>query len=213
MPATEQTTTHRRSVATRRASRPTEGERHGASTPPTSIFPECSMPCRSRRRSPTAESRSSTRPQPRRCPACARFFIARTSERSSVRPSGQGFDGICHERRPPFEDDVVRYYGQYVALAVADTFESAKAAADAVRVTYAKEKPNVETDLKADDDPDMVDDHVTARRKRLQSERGDRRQPLSPARRSSSTRPMSRRPKRTTPSSCRRRPRSGTATT
>ena len=42
------------------------------------------------------------------------------------------------ERRPPFEDDVVRYYGQYVALAVADTFESAKAAADAVRVTYAE---------------------------------------------------------------------------
>jgi cbb3-type cytochrome oxidase cytochrome c subunit len=25
------------------------------------------------------------------------------------------------ERRPPFEDDIVRYYGQYVALAVADT--------------------------------------------------------------------------------------------
>src|SRR5438093_5826526 len=29
---------------------------------------------------------------------------------------GQGFEGICEERRPPFEDDVVRYYGQYVAL-------------------------------------------------------------------------------------------------
>src|SRR5262245_9245811 len=41
---------------------------------------------------------------------------------------GQGFTGICVERRPPFEDDVVRYYGQYVALAVADTFETAKAA-------------------------------------------------------------------------------------
>src|SRR2546423_5792771 len=26
-----------------------------------------------------------------------------------------GFGGICEERRPPFEDDVVRYYGQYVA--------------------------------------------------------------------------------------------------
>src|SRR5437879_3596161 len=46
---------------------------------------------------------------------------------------GQGMEGICEERRPPFEDDVVRYYGQYVALAVADTFETAKAAADAVR--------------------------------------------------------------------------------
>src|ERR1700752_705907 len=57
-----------------------------------------------------------------------------------------GFDRICLERRPPFEDDVIRYYGQYVAVAVADTFESAKAAADSVRVTYAKEKPNVDTD-------------------------------------------------------------------
>src|SRR6266540_4147560 len=61
---------------------------------------------------------------------------------------GQGFEDICEERRPPFEDDVVRYYGQYIALAVADTFEAAKAAADAVRVTYIKDKPNVETELK-----------------------------------------------------------------
>jgi xanthine dehydrogenase YagR molybdenum-binding subunit len=68
---------------------------------------------------------------------------------------GPGFEGICDERRPPFEDDVVRYYGQYVALAVADTFEAAKAAADAVRVTYAREKPNVATDLKADDEPEV----------------------------------------------------------
>src|SRR6195256_299752 len=69
---------------------------------------------------------------------------------------GPGFQGIIDERRPPFEDDVVRYYGQYIALAVADTFETAKAAADAVHATYAKDKPNVETDLKADDDPDVV---------------------------------------------------------
>src|SRR6266702_8525455 len=67
---------------------------------------------------------------------------------------GPGFEGICDERRPPFEDDVVRYYGQYVALAVAETFEAAKAAADAVHVTYSKETPNVETRLDADEDPD-----------------------------------------------------------
>src|ERR1700692_1959636 len=48
----------------------------------------------------------------------------------------RGFGGICEERRPPFEDDVVRYYGQYIALAVADTFEAAKSAADAVRTTH-----------------------------------------------------------------------------
>src|SRR6266852_2069381 len=68
---------------------------------------------------------------------------------------GTEFEGICDERRPPFEDDVIRYYGQYIALAVADTFETAKAAADAVRVTYTKDKPNVATDLKADDKPEV----------------------------------------------------------
>src|SRR5712671_6643122 len=85
---------------------------------------------------------------------------------------GQGFEGVCDERRPPFEDDIVRYYGQYVALAVAETFEAAKAAADAVRVTYAKERPNVETDLKADDEPDVVATTV-APTPRVQSQRGD----------------------------------------
>src|SRR5437762_8327339 len=85
---------------------------------------------------------------------------------------GQGIDGICEERRPPFEDDVVRYYGQYVALAVADAFENAKAAADAVRVTYAKDKANVETDLTAEDDPEVVLTTFGPFH-RLQSQRGD----------------------------------------
>ena len=85
---------------------------------------------------------------------------------------GKGFEDICVERRPPFEDDVVRYYGQYVALAVADTFEAAKAAADAVGITYSKDKPNVATDLKADDDPAVVQT-TYGPEKRLQSERGD----------------------------------------
>jgi xanthine dehydrogenase YagR molybdenum-binding subunit len=85
---------------------------------------------------------------------------------------GKGMEGICIERRPPFEDDVVRYYGQYVALAVADTFETAKAAADAVRVTYSKNKPNVESDLKADDDPAVIETTYGPEH-RLQSERGD----------------------------------------
>ena len=83
-----------------------------------------------------------------------------------------GFEGITEERRPPFEDDVVRYYGQYIALAVADTFEAAKAAADAVRVTYAKETPNVDTELQADDDPELIVATFGPQR-RLQSERGD----------------------------------------
>src|SRR5215813_10627056 len=83
-----------------------------------------------------------------------------------------GFDRICLERRPPFEDDVIRYYGQYIALAVADTFEAAKAAADATRATYAKEKPNVEKRLEAGGDPDVVFTGYGPV-PRLQSNRGD----------------------------------------
>src|SRR5262249_49647975 len=82
------------------------------------------------------------------------------------------FEGICEERRPPFEDDVVRYYGQYIALAVADTFEAAKAAADAVRVTYDQDQPNVATELEADDDPDVIL-ATYGPQHRLQSQRGD----------------------------------------
>jgi xanthine dehydrogenase YagR molybdenum-binding subunit len=83
-----------------------------------------------------------------------------------------GYEGVMEERRPPFEDDVVRYYGQYVALAVAETFETAKAAADAVRVTYKAEKSNVEAHLEADDEPDVVPT-TFGPHNRLQSERGD----------------------------------------
>jgi len=83
-----------------------------------------------------------------------------------------GFAGICEERRPPFEDDVVRYYGQYIALAVANTFEAAKAAADAVRVTYDKNKPNVATDLEADDEPAVIL-ATFGPQHRVQSQRGD----------------------------------------
>src|SRR5499433_638680 len=83
-----------------------------------------------------------------------------------------GFDRVCLERRPPFEDDNIYYWGEYIALAVADTFEAAKAAADAVRATYSKEKPDVESRLEAGNDPDVV---MTAYgpMERLQSHRGD----------------------------------------
>jgi xanthine dehydrogenase YagR molybdenum-binding subunit len=86
--------------------------------------------------------------------------------------AGPGFSGICEERRPPFEDDVVRYYGQYIALAVAETFETAKAAADSVVATYAAEEPNVELHLVAEDEPDEVMT-TFGPMKRVQSERGD----------------------------------------
>src|SRR5882757_1008900 len=73
--------------------------------------------------------------------------------RSVLQPPNSG---VADERRPPLADDVIRYYGQYIALAVAETFEAAKAAADAVRATYTKEKPNVEARLEAGPDRDVV---------------------------------------------------------
>ncbi len=85
---------------------------------------------------------------------------------------GPGFSGVVDERRPPFEDDVVRYWGQYIALAVADTSENARAAAAAVRATYAKDKFNVDLDLQPDDEPDEVPATVGTV-KRLQSQRGN----------------------------------------
>jgi xanthine dehydrogenase YagR molybdenum-binding subunit len=59
-----------------------------------------------------------------------------------ARSSGVNID----ERRPPFEDDAIAYYGQYVALVVADTFEQATAAARRVKVDYADvHAPDIDT--------------------------------------------------------------------
>jgi len=65
----------------------------------------------------------------------------------------QDFTGIVDERRPPFEDDTVRYYGQYVAAVVATTFEQAVAAANAVKVTYQGEKPDLREHLESGEKP------------------------------------------------------------
>jgi len=62
----------------------------------------------------------------------------------------EDWNAFSDEDRPPFEDDIVRYYGQYVAVAVAETFEQATAAAEAVKVSYIEKKPNVDTHLSAD---------------------------------------------------------------
>jgi len=64
-----------------------------------------------------------------------------------------GFSGIIDERRPSFEDDTIRYYGQYVAAVVALTYEQAIAAAKAVKVTYNAEKPDVRKHLEVDEKP------------------------------------------------------------
>ncbi len=62
-------------------------------------------------------------------------------------PPSTGFTLIIDEKRPPFEDDTIRYYGQYVAVVVAQTVEQARAAAESVKVTYNKENPNTNVKL------------------------------------------------------------------
>ncbi len=62
--------------------------------------------------------------------------------------------GAIDEARPAFADDTIRYYGQYVALVVAETFEEAVAAAACVRVIYAAvDPPAVSLELSPHDEP------------------------------------------------------------
>ncbi|WP_227244984.1 xanthine dehydrogenase family protein molybdopterin-binding subunit [Paraburkholderia caribensis] len=78
------------------------------------------------------------------------------------RISGNSMEtGFVDEARPPFDDDVIRYYGQYVAAVVAETFEAASNAAAAVKVGYDRTAHDVSDELEAKGEP-----HV-------QSERGD----------------------------------------
>jgi xanthine dehydrogenase YagR molybdenum-binding subunit len=76
--------------------------------------------------------------------------------------------GRNSENRPPFEDETVYYWGQYVAAVVAKTFQQAQAAAARVKVTYDSQEFNVATDL---------DDHLPGEGKpggaKVLSHRGD----------------------------------------
>src|SRR5690606_18242367 len=54
------------------------------------------------------------------------------------------------ERLHVFQDDRVLFYGQPVAVVVADTLDGAERAAAALRITYAAERPVVDpSDAKA----------------------------------------------------------------
>jgi xanthine dehydrogenase YagR molybdenum-binding subunit len=55
--------------------------------------------------------------------------------------------GRNSESRPPFEDETVYYWGQYVAAVVAETFQQAQAAAAAVHVEYEPAKFSVDSSL------------------------------------------------------------------
>jgi len=77
-------------------------------------------------------------------------------------PDGQRV-GRISETRGPLEDNTIGYWGQYVALVVADSFQQAQAAAAAVKVDYDVQKPNVS--------PELNDEHALSQR--VDSKRGD----------------------------------------
>ncbi len=68
----------------------------------------------------------------------------------AVNPAEQRNAGIIviGEDLPPLQDNKVHYYGQFVAVVVAETYEQARRAAALVEITYAKEKPA--SDLKTE---------------------------------------------------------------
>jgi xanthine dehydrogenase YagR molybdenum-binding subunit len=68
---------------------------------------------------------------------------------------GFASDARIDEKRPPFEDDTVYYYGQYIAVVVADTFEQATAASGAVKVNYSTSQPDVRTEMSAENTPSV----------------------------------------------------------
>jgi xanthine dehydrogenase YagR molybdenum-binding subunit len=80
-------------------------------------------------------------------------------------PPAAGMSLILDERRPPLEDDQVRYYGQYVAVVVADTMEQARAAAEAVKVKYNREQPDAHSR--------MLGSALTTEKPDEKSKRGD----------------------------------------
>ena len=118
------------------------------------------------------ESSSSTRPRPRRCPACARSFIARTSARSSARSWGRASKASATSAARRSKTTSFATTASTSRWPWRTRSRRPRPPPMRCASTYAKEKPNVETDLKADDEPDVVCHDVRPARA-LQSERGD----------------------------------------
>ncbi|MCW3099983.1 MAG: aldehyde oxidase and xanthine dehydrogenase molybdopterin binding [Chthonomonadaceae bacterium] len=68
----------------------------------------------------------------------------------AINPEEQRKVGIAFvgEDLPPLQDNHVHYFGQYLGLIVAETYEQARSAAALLKVTYAREKPAA--DLKSE---------------------------------------------------------------
>ncbi|MCY1494444.1 putative xanthine dehydrogenase YagR molybdenum-binding subunit [compost metagenome] len=86
-----------------------------------------------------------------RMPGVVAVITHRNAEKLPYLPHKAGIDPATGERLHVLQDDAVRFYGQPVALVVADTLDHAERAAAALRVTYEARSPLVDpTDPKAE---------------------------------------------------------------
>lgn len=83
-----------------------------------------------------------------RLPGVVAVYHAGNFDKKLFRKTG---GGKTDESRPPLSDDRITYFGQYVALVVANTYEQAVAGAAAVKVSYAADTPNVDMALRAEE--------------------------------------------------------------
>jgi xanthine dehydrogenase YagR molybdenum-binding subunit len=79
-----------------------------------------------------------------RLPGVLAVISHRNAPRLAYTPHKAGIDPAEGERLHVLQDDRVRFYGQPVAVVVADTLDRAERAAAALRISYAAQRPIVE---------------------------------------------------------------------
>ncbi len=79
-----------------------------------------------------------------RLPGVVAVITHENAPRLAYRPHKAGIDPAIGERLHVLQDDRVRFYGQPVALVVAETLDQAERAAAALRISYAAEQPVVD---------------------------------------------------------------------
>lgn len=80
----------------------------------------------------------------KRVPGIVAIITHRNAPRLPYNPHKGSIDPAVGERLHVLEDDQVRFFGQPVALIVADTLDHAERAATALRVTYQATRPVVD---------------------------------------------------------------------
>ncbi len=79
-----------------------------------------------------------------RLPGVVAVISHRNAPRLAYRPHKAGIDPAIGERLHVLQDDRVRFYGQPVAVVVAETLDQAERSAAALRIAYAAERPLVD---------------------------------------------------------------------